>query len=154
MIPACTPFHEAGHALVAEHVGIEVLAVHVHEDGGWVDRGLFRNPDTARADAFPVMMAAGYAAELAYDPDPDRAWQHAAGDRARLHALGHSDSEILTCAREARAIIEAQRSAWEALAHILAGGGSFPGELVRSLLAGEPADGRMALAALEARREP
>lgn len=154
MIPACTPFHEAGHALVAEAVGIEVLAVHVHEDGGSIDRGFFRDPDTARADGFPVMMSAGYAAELEYDPDPDRAWQHAAGDRARLHMLGHTDTEILAWAREAGAIIEAQRPAWAALAHILAAGGSFPGELVRSLLAGEPASGRMALAALEQRRSP
>ena len=59
---------------------------------------------------------------------------------------------MLGYAREARAIIEAERPAWQALAHILAAGGTFPGELVRSLLAGDPADGRMALAALEQRR--
>lgn len=153
MILPCCPFHESGHALVAESVGIEVLAVTVHEDGsgGSLDRGLFRDPDTARADGFMVMMMAGMAAEEAYWGDPDTAWEHAAGDRAGLRKFGHSDSEMIGYARAAREIIEAQRPAWTRLAHAMGGGGTFPGDMVRSVLAGGPVDARLALAAIEAR---
>jgi hypothetical protein len=152
MIPVCTPWHEAGHCVVAEHVGIEVLSVTVTEDGGSVDRGFFYSPLVAREDAYPVMMMAGAAAEELHSGDPDVAWEHAAGDRVVLRKFGHSDGEMLAWVREARAIIEAERPAWEALAHILAAGGTFPGELVRSIMAGSPVHGRMALAAVEQRR--
>lgn len=138
---------------MAEHFGIEVRSVMVHRDGsgGYVDRGCFRDPDGAYRDAFPVMMCAGMAAEELYWGDPDTAWEHGTWDRVNLRRFGYSDLDLLGFAGEARAILEAQRPAWQRLAHVLGGGGEFSGGMVRSVLSGGRVDGRMALAALEQR---
>ena len=154
MIPACCAFHEAGHALVAESAGVSVQSVTVHEDGsgGNVLPGLFRDPDSARWDARPLALAAGFGAELLYDPDPDRAWLHAEHDREILRQLGHTDAEIARWGQESADIISSQRPAWKRLAHLLAGGGTFDGATVRSALAGEPIDARHAMRALEQRK--
>lgn len=139
MIPPCCAYHEAGHALVAEHVGIEVLSVVVTEQGGCVNRGLFYDLDRATWDAYPLMMAAGLGAELLYDPDADRAWRHTEGDRLILRNFGHSDDEIHRWGHESRDIIESQMAAWLRLAKFLAPGGTFAGAACREVMAGEHA---------------
>jgi hypothetical protein len=135
---------------------VQSVTVNPDGTGGYVTPGMrdLTHPDACHPYGYPLMMAAGLAAEELFWSDPDVAWDHAAGDRRHLYDFGHTDTEILAWCREARALIEAQRPAWARLASVLSGGGTFTGETARRVLAGrtEPSDVRAMAAGLELRK--
>lgn len=141
VIPACNPGHEAAHALVAELTGCRIQSVTVCTDGsgGYLSPGLFGEA-AAHPEAYGVTMMAGVCAELRFDPaDFDRAWEHAAGDRNTLAALGHTEAEMVHWWREAEALMVAHEDAWARLTALLADGGTFDGDQVRAIIASEAA---------------
>jgi len=142
--------HEAAHALAAELLGVEILDVTVHLEGGGVtNRGFARAG--ADPEAFPVMMAAGLAGSLMAGQHPDDAEYGAKADLLWLRKLGHDETEIASYTSRATELLRAHEQAWRRLAWLLAAGTTVSGDTVRSVIAGEPVDGRLALDALELR---
>lgn len=139
MIPACNPGHEAAHALVAELVGCRIQSVTVCTDGsgGYLSPGFF-GAVGAHPEGFGVTMMAGLAAELRFDPDFDRGWEHVAGDRQALESLGHTEAEMIRWWREADALLAGHDDAWRRLTSLLVDGGTIDGDSVRAVIAGEP----------------
>lgn len=135
MIQPCTPWHESAHGLISHLAGINVLGVSVFDDGdiaGRVDQGRER-PD-ALPDAYELSMMAGYAGELLYDPDPDRAWLHCEGDRAILAAFGHTEAQMRSWAATALDMLREYRPEWHRVAALLAAEHFVGGYAIRDLL--------------------
>jgi hypothetical protein len=148
-----TPRHEAAHAVCAELLGIEIVDVTVHLEGGGITNQGFPRPG-ADPEGFPIMLAAGLAGSLIAGQHPDDAEQVAGSDLRWLRKLGHDEAEIASYTTRATELLRVHEQTWRRLTYILAAGTTVSGDVVRSVIAGEPADGRLALAALEMRWAP
>lgn len=144
--------HEAGHAVVAEVLGIgvdEIGVEHLAIPGkpkvaGFV--GLSWKAGETRSDAREVMYAAGWAASLLAGEHPDRAEAGAAGDlRILRDQHGVTDAGVIRQLRgDAGRILGEHRDEWDLLRRMIHASGLFTGQEARAAMGGEPIDGWIA----------